>query len=343
MRLSRVVFKTFLLCVASVASLSAQSSGPSSPALAANADSPGSKSSEATSAGIKPDPRYAGNGECKQCHEEIWGRFLKNPHFKSYASGKEPPERTACEGCHGPAKAHVEAGKAADRDTIVHAFTIMKPREIIAACLKCHASDFNRANIRRSEHTTHDVACTNCHSNHHPVTARNLLARAEPEACYQCHADVRAQFDLPSKHRVNEGLMVCSDCHNPHGGFTPTFGMGQTSKMLNFSHGSDQPCLKCHVDKRGPFIFEHQTGNVDGCISCHRPHGSTSVKLLARATVALTCLECHTGTGNFGVKSGRGVTVPDAATHSMLDPHYQLCTSCHVRIHGSNVHYRFLR
>ena len=45
---------------------------------------------------------------------DVWLNFYKNPHYKSIASGKEPPERTGCEGCHGPGQAHVEArgGKA---------------------------------------------------------------------------------------------------------------------------------------------------------------------------------------------------------------------------------------
>jgi DmsE family decaheme c-type cytochrome len=305
-------------------------------AAAGKVDTPGN--------GVKPTPgAYAGNAECKTCHQDQWDGFFKNPHFKSLASGKEPPEVTACEGCHGPLQAHVAAGKSAGRDTVPFAFTAMKPREIIDRCLTCHAKDESRTNIRRSEHTQNDVACTACHSNHSSKTPRFLLAKSEPEACYQCHGDVRAQFNMPSRHRVNEGFMQCSDCHNPHGGSTPNFGMGQSSRMLNRSHGSEQPCLKCHVDKRGPFIFEHGPGEIDGCISCHSPHGTTNGKLLRRTTVAQLCLECHTGTGSFGARSTRGIQVPDAATHNLLDPTYQKCTMCHQRIHGSNVHYRFLR
>jgi DmsE family decaheme c-type cytochrome len=291
--------------------------------------------------GVKGE--YVGQTECRSCHkhDKIWNSFYKNPHFKSVVSGKEGPEHAGCESCHGPGKAHVEAG--GDIDTVVNAFSVMKPKQIIAVCLNCHGNEFSRANIRRSEHTENDVACTACHSIHNAATPKYLLAKSETETCYGCHSDVRSQFNLPFKHRVNEGFMTCSDCHNPHGGFTPTFGMGQTSKMLNQSHFNEQPCLKCHVDKRGPFVFEHQVGEVDGCITCHRPHGSTNAKLITRPTVALQCLECHTGSGDFGVRSNRGVTYPDHATHSMVDPRYQRCTACHVAIHGSNVHYRFLR
>src|SRR5205085_4183768 len=103
---------------------------------------------------------YVGSNACRTCHADIFQPFFRNPHFKSIASGKEPPERTGCEGCHGPGKAHVEArgGKA----TIPHAFSLMSPKAIVEDCLGCHARDFNRANIRRSEHTMHDVACTSC-------------------------------------------------------------------------------------------------------------------------------------------------------------------------------------
>src|ERR1039458_1969575 len=198
MRLYCLIVTTLLLCAASALCLTGQTTGSNE--RVPSADVPAEAGSVVPSSAA-----YAGNTECKTCHPTIWATFYKNPHFKSLASGKAPPELTACEGCHGPAKAHIAAGGG--RDTIVNAFTIMKPKEIVAACLRCHASDFNPANIRRSEHTEHDVACTACHSNRHPVSNRNLLAKSQPDACYECHSDVRSQFDLPSKPRVNEGFM----------------------------------------------------------------------------------------------------------------------------------------
>jgi hypothetical protein len=65
--------------------------------------------------------------------------------------------------------------------------------------------------------------------------------------------------------------------------------------------------------------------------------------MIVRPTVTMLCLECHTGTGNFGTRTNRGITIPERNTHSMVDPRYQRCSGCHVALHGSNVHYRFLR
>jgi DmsE family decaheme c-type cytochrome len=274
---------------------------------------------------------YVGSDTCRTCHADVASKFFKNPHYKSIASGKEPPERTGCEGCHGPGKAHVEAGGG--RNTIPRAFSLMQPKQAIDACLTCHSRDLNRANINRSEHTLADVACVNCHSIHRSPTPKYLLAKQQRELCYTCHAPVRAQFDMPSKHRVNEGFMECSDCHNPHGAPAPTWAMGQRPRMVEQAVTNEEPCLKCHVDKRGPFVFEHAPVRVEGCEFCHIPHGSMNAKLLKRPLVFTLCLECHNG-GGTGTR-GAGVDV-QTARHNLLDPKFQRCTTCHARIHGSN-------
>jgi DmsE family decaheme c-type cytochrome len=281
---------------------------------------------------------YTGSEVCKTCHPNVWLNFYKNPHYKSIASGKETAERTGCEGCHGPAQAHVAArgGKA----SIPHAFSLMEPKQVLEDCLGCHARDLARANIRRSEHTLNDVACTSCHSIHHSPTPKYLLAKKQNELCYTCHATIRAQFDMPSKHRVNEGFMQCSDCHNPHGAFAATWSMGQRPRMVEQALGNEEPCLKCHVDKRGPFVYEHPSVQVEGCEACHNPHGSMNAKLLRRPVVFTVCLECHNG----GAEGTRRLGVDlQTSRHNLLDPKYQRCTTCHVRIHGSNSDQFFLR
>src|ERR1035441_2749997 len=90
---------------------------------------------------------FVGSQPCKTCHPDVWSKFFKNPHFKSVASGKETPEHTGCEGCHGPGQAHIEAhgGKA----TII-AFSQLEPRKILDNCLRCHSQTLSWAHTRSS-------------------------------------------------------------------------------------------------------------------------------------------------------------------------------------------------
>ncbi|HXK07129.1 MAG TPA: DmsE family decaheme c-type cytochrome [Verrucomicrobiae bacterium] len=289
--------------------------------------------------GVTPAGEFVGSNACKTCHADIWLNFYKNPHYKSLASGSEPPERTGCEGCHGPAQKHVAA--RGGKDTIPRAFSLMEPRQALNTCLECHARDFSRANIRRSEHTMNDVACNSCHSIHHSPTPKYLLAKKQSDLCYSCHAGQRAQFSMPSKHRVNEGFMQCTDCHNPHGAFEATWKMAQRPRMVEQALNTEQPCLKCHVDKRGPFVFEHPGVRIEGCATCHHPHGSMNAKLLTRPVVFTICLECHNGASTFGTRNS-GVDL-QSSRHNLLDPKFQKCTTCHVAIHGSNADQYFLR
>ncbi len=281
---------------------------------------------------------YVGSAVCKTCHPAVWLTFPRNPHFKSIALGKAPPEQTGCEGCHGPGGKHVQAqgGKA----TIV-AFSELSPKQTLDACLKCHAADLGKSNIRRSSHTLANVACTSCHSIHSSKTEKFLLARVQHEVCYTCHSQIRAQFSMPFKHHVDEGFMECSDCHNPHGAFSPTWRMGQRPRMVEQVLPNDEACIRCHRDKRGPFVFEHASVRVDGCETCHQPHGSMNTRLLRRPAVFTLCLECHNGFGNFG-RHGIG-EIQTASTHNLADPKFHNCTVCHVRIHGSNSNPFFLR
>jgi DmsE family decaheme c-type cytochrome len=285
-----------------------------------------------------PPAGYVGSTACKVCHADVWFKFYKNPHFRSVASGKEAPADTGCEGCHGPGETHIKAkgGKAS-----IIAFSQLTAAQTLNTCLRCHSESLNRANIRSSPHTLNGVVCTECHSIHKSTTPKFLLAKSQPEVCYRCHANVRGDFSMPFKHRVNEGFMTCADCHNPHGTFSPTWRNASKPALVTHSLANEEACLKCHTETRGPFAFEHPPVRVEGCETCHSPHGSTNARLLKRPVVFTICLECHNGAGTFG-RSGRGVPSLSKA-HNMSDPRYQNCTNCHVRIHGSNSDPLFLR
>ena len=271
-----------------------------------------------------------GSAACQACHPDVWQGFPQNPHFQSVAA-EAAPELNGCEGCHGPGGLHV-AGKG-DKSQIT-VFPELAPAAVLDNCLACHSDDFGKMQIRRSSHSTGEVSCISCHSIHGSTEIGPLLAKQERDTCYGCHLEVRAQFDLPFKHRVNEGSVLCSDCHNPHGAPTATWKSAHSPRMVRQAFGNDIGCTGCHTDKRGPFVHEHPPVRVEGCAACHSPHGSVNPRLLARPAAFTLCLECHNGAAGFGTRL-EGIPNPTAGFHNVADPRFQNCVTCHSRIHGS--------
>lgn len=277
-------------------------------------------------------PEFVGSEVCQACHTEIAQGFNRNPHFESLAKGGLPPAETGCEGCHGPGGAHVAGG--GDVRAIIR-FDGLAPSAVLDRCLTCHADDLGKMRIRRSSHSTGEVSCVSCHSIHSSKEIGPLLAQRQVDLCYTCHLEVRARFNLPFKHRVNEGSMECTDCHNPHGSPEATWAGAGSRSMINHAAGNDIACVGCHTDKRGPFVFEHAPVRVEGCQTCHNPHGSTNPRLLTRPTAFTLCLECHNNVAGFGTR-GDGVPNPTVGFHNIASPQFQNCVVCHARIHGSN-------
>jgi DmsE family decaheme c-type cytochrome len=264
-----------------------------------------------------PGSKYVGAEECKTCHEDIYKSFEKSPHWKTLLDKRGGASKQGCEGCHGPGQAHIEGG--GDK-TKIFSFLTASGKDVNERCLECHASGKDHANFSRSTHSESNVSCLSCHSSHHAAIERFLLLKPQTELCYSCHLKMKAQFNMPFHHRVEEGLINCADCHNPHGGFL--------RKQLRSAAGRDIVCFTCHVDKQGPFVFEHPGGKVEGCQSCHSPHGSPNPHLLKASNLNVFCLKCHTAS-TFSSASG----TPDFHNQAAQ---YQACTLCHEAIHGSN-------
>lgn len=275
----------------------------------------GEKSDKPKPPEAAPDAsQYVGSETCKTCHEDIYKNFETTPHWKT--TYKKGPIQ-GCEGCHGPGKAHVEGG--GDKAKIF-TFTGAEPEQVSKRCLTCHEYGEEHANFGRSQHNVNSVTCIACHSPHHAKEPQHLLVEKQPQLCYGCHTEVKQDFSRPFRHRVDQGLIQCTDCHNQHGGFL--------TQQLRSTAAQDQVCFKCHVDKAGPFVFEHEPVKTEGCVSCHTPHGSTNPRLLKRAQVNLLCMECHTLTTDAGAPA-----VPSFHNQSQK---YSACTMCHTQIHGSN-------
>lgn len=261
--------------------------------------------------------QYVGAETCKSCHEDVFKNFEMTPHWKTTFDTRRGAAWEGCEACHGPGKDHVDGG--GDK-TKIFTFQDVSGSEISNRCLKCHEYGEEHANFKRSVHSNNDVSCVQCHSPHHAKQKQFLLAERQPLLCYSCHTEIKPDFSRPFHHRVNEGLVKCTDCHNQHGGFL--------TKQLRSTAAQDQVCFKCHVDKAGPFVFEHVAVKTEGCVACHTPHGSSNPRLLKRSQVNLLCLECHTLTIDSDI--------PGAPSFHNQAQKYQACTLCHVQIHGSN-------
>jgi predicted CXXCH cytochrome family protein len=299
---------------------------------------------------------YVGQETCAGCHADQAKQFGKTVHARAEVAGAK--YGTGCESCHGPGKAHADnqteaAGDAAKIEAgkkLIFSFH-GKPEENAARCMRCHSTSKDQELFNHSEHKLQGVSCEQCHSAHllertakrervEPAIAQaqffsvpklteenrwlqqSLLKKTQPDLCFTCHRTIQTQFALPTHHRVPEGLMKCTDCHDSHG--------SRTKPMLRKT--TWEACVSCHMEKRGPYLYEHAAIKVEGCTICHTPHGSVSRQLLVRREDRFTCLSCHVD--------------PQAANV----PHSHLswatrgeCTRCHSSIHGSNVNEFFLQ
>src|SRR5438034_10028590 len=65
----------------------------------------------AAAAAPPADSNYVGAETCKGCHEEQFKKFSQTRMGRLFLlQARTPQEANACENCHGPGKAHVDAG-----------------------------------------------------------------------------------------------------------------------------------------------------------------------------------------------------------------------------------------
>lgn len=272
------------------------------------------------------DAEYVGTDNCvSRCHkhEKITDDFKHSVH------GEQIKPETAlplvnCESCHGPgslAIAELEDNPALNdaqkkKCDTAKFLNIMNlpPQAQSLICLKCHsaASTPSLTHWNASTHAMNDVSCFDCHKLHQGPQQK--VGRDEmAEMCFGCHPDVKAQNSLFSHHPLREKKMACTDCHDVHGSTQDKLLKGSTPK---------ETCTRCHMEKQGPFVFEH--GDVtENCVNCHSPHGSVNNNLL-NAAMPFLCLQCH-----------GGHTLDKAAGVKQL--FVNRCTDCHSRIHGSDI------
>ena len=272
------------------------------------------------------DAEYVGTDNCvAKCHkhDKLTDDFRHSVHGEQIKPEDGLP-LVNCESCHGSGSLaiaklgdDVEANDLAkakcDTSTFLDIMNI-PPQAQSLICLKCHsaASTPNLTHWNASSHALNDVSCFDCHKLH--MGPQQKVSREEvAELCYGCHPEVKMENELFSHHPMREKKMACIDCHNPH---------GSRQEMLLLGSSPKETCTRCHMEKQGPFVFEH--GDVtENCANCHAAHGSVNNHLL-NAAMPFLCLQCHGGhmlNNTPGVKS----------------LFVNRCTDCHFQIHGTDI------
>jgi DmsE family decaheme c-type cytochrome len=266
-----------------------------------------------------------GDAKCTACHDASSAPQLlgigKTKHG-TRADGRTP----TCTSCHGESKGHAEPSGSQSKPDVTFGRKGKAPASVQnEACLSCHRKDSGRHLWAGSVHEVRDVACASCHNIHSGVD--KVRDRTDqPEVCYACHAAQRVKANKPWHHPVAEGQMTCSDCHNAHGSAGPVL-MKRDSVV--------ETCYTCHMEKRGPFVHNHQPVS-ENCAICHEVHGTTAENLL-KVRQPFLCQTCHTPHGPFppAVAKGGAPQQPGWWNGSTITQG-RGCTNCHTEIHGSN-------
>jgi len=293
---------------------------------------------ETPSRGVVAKEALRKDAVCTGCHDESETAPVLSIYQTKHGVRGDPRTPT-CQSCHGESEKHVKgvagpSGRSAP-DVVYKkgVYAQSDSNERSSQCLSCH-SGTKRSNWDGAAHQNSGLACNSCHQVHRP--ADKLLNKVtQPEVCFTCHKDQRADTKKISHHPIQEGKVTCSDCHNPHGSTGP--------KLLK-KNTVTETCYQCHAEKRGPLLFEHQPV-TDDCTNCHTPHGSNITPLL-KSRPPFLCQECHDGThasgtpvgpNAAGYQGGLAKTNPSGAA---LFPNKNIvgrgCMNCHSQVHGSN-------
>lgn len=262
---------------------------------------------------------------CSDCHDEA-KVFATNPHARGQTTKGAVPS-DVCAMCHGgDLTEHAQTGDPTK---------VTKPVGVKGAnetCLMCHDITTDRISRKNGMHANSAaVNCLTCHSIHHPdARSPHLVAQPQLELCGTCHTQSSSFRNKPYRHRLDRGGMQCSSCHEPHGRPSVTVRSMAMTDPLRPTHAGEAPCLNCHADKRGPFVFPHGAMAVGDCIACHEVHGSVNPKQLRRGNVWQLCIECHSPITSNTLGS------QPPSFHNLTSPRYRNCTTCHVAVHGSN-------
>jgi predicted CXXCH cytochrome family protein len=210
--------------------------------------------------------QYLGLPDCGECHPDQFIQWSRSKHYV-----------VSCEGCHGPAQAHLRKGAKLVVETSPD------------FCKTCHGKLFSRpGNFPQIDNQSHseEWTCVSCHNPHHPegllqaqtegATAPEIAHSVEDRGdCLACHG-AGGIVAFPEGHagRTNE---LCLGCHVP---LTAPPEASQTPILVSLTNSFPRiphrlqgrsNCLLCH-DPEGllPSPKDHTGRTNDMCRTCHK-------------------------------------------------------------------------
>jgi DmsE family decaheme c-type cytochrome len=267
-----------------------------------------------------PAPVPAPAQVCSGCHAEATASWAGTIHRRTAGAPQLAESQQGCAACHKGTADHLADVSDESKQPKLGKLT---GDQVTDLCQSCHRGG-KQMLWKLSAHSRSKDSCLTCHDPHRGK-GEHMLKEREPDLCAKCHPGQVADGNLPSHHPIKEGKMTCTDCHNVHG--------DERGNLPEASNG--EMCFRCHAEKAGPFQAEHPPVTED-CTICHRPHGSPVNNLLVMDQPVL-CLQCHAGHSDSH-RSPLVGTSPDApAALTAINGFYGKCTSCHSRIHGTDL------
>ena len=253
-------------------------------------------------------PTEVDDETCLTCHEG-YNTHLANTAHRLSSATKNPSVQIACASCHQGGAVHIEDPST---ENIVNPGNATVETQL-RVCSQCHQPHTELRQIGFDPHVDQNLACADCHSVHSGTPA--LLIDDQANFCGKCHVAIVNDFRLRSAHPLTDGAVTCISCHN----------FSRTSEP-RFGHGESANCFSCHPEQSGPHAFEHEatssfTTEGNGCVSCHRPHGSPNERLLTQTGNSL-CRQCH------------GLPPGHRTAHGGIGAQFA-CMDCHTQVHGS--------
>jgi predicted CXXCH cytochrome family protein len=204
------------------------------------------------------------NATCTSCHDPHVGAQGKTGLLKPVAH--LPFGQGKCVECHGQRK------------------TGATTEGVPSLCFRCHEAQraWLAAPVVHAPLQTRE-SCLACHAVHAGI-ASSVLNQPGEKLCFGCHDP--KPFRLKNVHAALQ--QGCPTCHDPHG--------SKNKKLL--TSDVESLCRTCHEDTSQHFhkisgIKDPRTDEPITCVSCHLPHSSDQVGLLAYDPKRELCIQCH--------------------------------------------------